>query len=810
MSSDEEARRLLSDTPEKTTICEICHEDTAQAKRALICAQCAVRFHTTCFRQKYAKLITTNHAKKWFCPDCEPIKKNVPQPKLTKKKERKNKSGALTPTKGVNSENKYARLMDVSLRAGKKFNAMVIEKSEDMLHLTQNLKNELEAHFGGQEDEIVDDDAAPSVVLLRKVLSAMSTLESSLYTLQYQSIQNEVDFIKDIKFPSDPETKNVEKEAKDAAKAKLKVKTGGGASRLYTSAQIQKLEEWYSKSSRPESSEIQAMYRIINAPQYADTDLQPEGIAVKQIRIWFDNRRAKERLDYMRMKMKEEDTSNMDSEEIKKLKASYIDEAKEVLEARVAKMRETSAGAMEIVEEAEKVALEPTSTIGDSSVDASPIIETKKKAAPPAQKSKQRLRMDHVASVRKACRLAKEQGLRQFIDEEETKEIRAKAMQAARERLFYNGKAVGSHPLTKEEVTDFKFKLLKLVEEDAPAESCMDIIELLLSVDIPAQVLVDTRLDRQLKLVAKSHQDNKELVKLATRLSDNIQSIILAVDEQGPMPIVEEKPSAAGDAPKIVRAKFSVDQLRLLEKAFLINEAPDKDQLLKLRARMNKVSGDSSSDYKQLRCWFYKRKAAGHPPSTLVDALASGEVKSLDEEDSEGDESFMEKIVTATPQTAPTAARKTKSQGRIFSEKQLQVLHATYEANSRPDASVFDTLQEKMNVLSEDDTNVITKRQLKNWFSNRRAKDQKGKAVIDDEEHVKEEVGMTAPATDLSRVLLNPDEESHNNVEMDQDSDDEHLVKPSAQKELFEQDSPSKRKLDMPSSFLPQKKPKQA
>ncbi len=39
------------------------------------------------------------------------------------------------------------------------------------------------------------------------------------------------------------------------------------------------------------------------------------------------------------------------------MKAAYIDEAKEVLEARVAKMRETSTGAMEIVEEAEQLRL---------------------------------------------------------------------------------------------------------------------------------------------------------------------------------------------------------------------------------------------------------------------------------------------------------------------------------------------------------------------------------------------------------------------------------------------------------------------
>ncbi|KDO27110.1 hypothetical protein SPRG_07821 [Saprolegnia parasitica CBS 223.65] len=790
-----------------STICEVCHEDTLNAKRALVCAQCHVRFHTTCFRQKYAKLITTNHAKKWFCPDCEPIKKMTSMPKAARKSAKGTNArpkGATTPTKApspaaaTTHDAKYARLVDVALKAGKKFNAMLIEKSEEMLHMAQSLKGDVEGHFATTAH---DDEATPSAVLLRKVLAGLSTLESALYTVQYQSVQTEVDFIKDVKFPPNLEMKTLEKEAKEAAKAKLKVKTGGGASRLYSSAQIAKLEEWYSKSSRPESSEIQAMYRIINAPQYADAELQPEGIAVKQIRIWFDNRRAKERLDYMRLKMKDEDTSNLDNEDIKKLRAAYIDEAKEVLEARVAKMRETSAGAMEIVEEAEQLALEPSTSATSPAAEheAAPEV-TKRKAPAPATKSKQRLRMDHVASVRKACRLAREQGL----SEEEVKEIRAKAMQAARDRLFYNGKALGSHPLTKDEVTDLKFKLLKLVEEDAPAEACIDILELLLSVDIPAQVLVDTRLDRQLKLVAKSHQENKELVKLATKLSDTIQAVIAAADDPNAMPAsVETTLSEMKDAAptKIVRAKFNVAQLRLLEKAYNLNDAPDKDQLLKLRMKMNKVSGESSSDYKQLRCWFYKRKAAGHAPNALAEALAAGDVKPMDEDDSEGDELPMD---DEKPPAPASTARKSKVQGRIFSDKQLQVLHAAYDASPRPEASVFDELQDQMNILSEDETSAITKRQLKNWFSNRRAKDQKGKdmlAVMDDDS-VKTEMTPAKRTTDLAHMLLNPYEEDD---AMTQDSDDEgkdHVNEP-----MTEAASPKrKRSIDETS---PSKKPKQ-
>ncbi len=214
---------------------------------------------------------------------------------------------------GVNNnshDEKYARLMDVSLKAGKKFNAMILEKGEEMLAVAQGLKHDVESAMGkmktsqtsksglrrrggygisssdeqpnqhndddehehehehgeNHEDELLMPPMDPKV-LLRKVVAGLSQLESALYTLQYQSVQTEVDFIKDVKFPPNLELLSLEKEAKEAAKAKLKVKTGGGASRLYSSAQIVKLEEWYGKSSRPESSEIQAMYRIINSPQ---------------------------------------------------------------------------------------------------------------------------------------------------------------------------------------------------------------------------------------------------------------------------------------------------------------------------------------------------------------------------------------------------------------------------------------------------------------------------------------------------------------------------------------------------------------
>ncbi|CAK4689607.1 unnamed protein product [Aphanomyces euteiches] len=774
----DQAQASKSATSTPSNLCEVCGEDTSNAKRALVCAQCGVRFHPTCFRQKYAKLIQTNHLKKWFCPDCEPIKKIAVTPKgkgkrrgggdskaaagTTPDKKAKTSAGAAPSqaslagtSSSAKSDDQYARLVDIALKAGKKFNGMVVEKGEEMLSLAQSLKQDVENHLGIKKQEPKDDsddenatgagdddnDDQPlasaassssglaSTVLLRKLVAGLSQLESLIYTLQFHAVQTEVDLIKEVKFPTNLEQKSLEREAKELQKAKLKVKTGGGASRLYSSAQIAKLEEWYGKSSRPESSEIQAMYRIINAPAYADSELQPEGIAVKQIRIWFDNRRAKERLDYMRMKMKDLDTSSMDAEAIKKMKAAYIDEAKEVLEARVAKMRETSTGAMDIIEEAEQLVVDPTSVTasagahsgGEESVQHSPP-DVKKPA-----KAKHRLRMDHVASVRKAVKVSREMGL----SEEEIKEERSRAIQAARDRLYWNGKPLGAHPLTKDEVTHLKFQLINIVEQDEPAENCMDILELLLSVELPAQVLLDTRLDRQLRLLAKAMQDNKEVVRLANKLSDHIQAVVNQTSLGDGAPAsglastdAEENGSAKDEKTKQSRVKFTVEQLLLLEKAFQQNESPDKETLVKLGATLNKTSGGSGThDYKQLRCWFYKRKAAGHPPSAIADVIATKGENLSD-------------IGTASDREHDDDDHG-KSRHRVWNDQQVALLNAAYAASIRPSSAVVQELVEQLN--RDNDGAAVAKTQLEAWFAAKRVHDRR--AFIDQRVKAAQEAG---------------------------------------------------------------------
>ena len=113
--------------------------------------------------------------------------------------------------------------------------------------------------------------------------------------------------------------------------------------------------------------------------------------------------------------------------------------------------------------------------------------------------------------------------------------------------------------------------------------------------------------------------------------------------------------------------------------------------MLKLRAKINKVvlGENASNDYKQLRCWFYKRKALGHPPTALAEAVAAGDVKTLSdmsELSSDGSGGEDTKVHSTSSWKSST---KPKVQGRIFSDKQLHVLQATYDLNPRPDPNVF-------------------------------------------------------------------------------------------------------------------------
>ncbi|ETM45672.1 hypothetical protein L914_09332 [Phytophthora nicotianae] len=672
-------------------------------------------------------------------------------------------------------------------------------------------------------------------VLLRRVHNGLDSLKQLLEQLQVAGIQFEVDFIREAKATPNQDRKSTSasgarKQATGTAGRSASGSKGkSGASRLYSSKQIQKLEEWYQRSSRPESSEIHSMYRIINCPDYADPELQPEGISVKQIRIWFDNRRAKERLDYMRLKMKDISTTDMDADSVKKMKAAYIDEAKEVLEARVSRMRENGQGSGHVVDEADMALIANTADqpMHGRAPKAIPCGGSMRDGVdrPPTSGSsvqKKRIRIDHVASVRKALRDARDAGK----SEEETKALRLAAIERARERLhvpYKNARTGASKPLGKEEVSHIKMKMLKMLEEDASAEELTDIIELLLSLIIPRAVLIESGIQRQLELVLIAHKDNKELVRQTKKLQGEFQwivengdapsvvaamageastnkkrkekprSLLLSVDTEslpgtpGSSPSSGPTPSPESRRPRV---KFSLAQLVKLEKYFHKEDTPSKKKLDKIAARLNAIaSSDPSSDaaqrsidYKQIRCWFYKRRSANQPPQALsgadlhIDDAASSSSSSSDTESDNDtksekgsksraksksktlaiapggsgakrkaavsdDKSNAKRSKTETPNvhTAATETTETVSRsdedsagsaqaGRIFNVKQLATIIEEYEKNPRPTVA---RLEELLKVLNQDDHTDeysgnalgVTKQQIKTWFSNRRAKE---------------------------------------------------------------------------------------
>ncbi|RLN98466.1 hypothetical protein BBJ28_00005779 [Nothophytophthora sp. Chile5] len=966
--------------------CEVCHEPR-NGRRALLCAQCKCMYHSSCFRKQFAKLVHGS-GRQWFCPDCEPAAKSSEaseKQQTNTPRKRRDESGKARSSRGAKGaapsasaqgskgdgedraaaggaggtnygipsagEVELQRMTELALRGGKKINATVLERTEEMLQLTQTLSREIDNVMGvtWQESErgtsangygdaydanngslkheqdkvsspppppfllvpasssshassaassqiVATSDntphtnggsgnsatwngsIAPSVseqeVLLRRVHAGLDSLKNLLEQLQVTGIQFEVDLIKEIKTPPSRQerkpaattggsmARKMQSGAASGASARTASGTKGknGASRLYSSKQIQKLEEWYQRSSRPESSEIQAMYRIINSPDYADPELQPEGISVKQIRIWFDNRRAKERLDYMRLKMKDISTTDMDADSVKKMKAAYIDEAKEVLEARVSRLRENGQGSGHIVDEADMLLLGGTgdrplpvkasksspSAAGKISGTA---LSSGKEAAETSKSSstggsvssqKKRIRIDYVASVRKSVKDARDAGK----SEEEIKALRTAAIERARERLhvpYKNARTGPSKPLGKDEVTHIKLKMLKLLEEDAPAEELTDVIELLLSLIIPRAVLLESGFQRQLELVLKAHKDNKELVRQTKKLQDEFQTIV----DKGDAPSVvaamagdtgasrkrkeksrslllsvdtESLPGTPGSSPnsgptpspdsRRPRVKFSLEQLVKLEKYFHKEDTPSKKKLDKIAARLNAIAAmdpksdeaQKSIDYKQIRCWFYKRRSANQPPQALSaadlhedDGSSLSSSSSDTESDTNDDGSSMPKAgrtmakarakpkpkTSATATLASAAAKRkappsdeksgakrakkdssaaadigrapslssaspgkkeeataksqeeteaSKHAGRIFNVKQLATIIEEYEKNPRPSVARLLELQKVLNQDDHADEHFVnalgvTKRQIKTWFSNRRAKE---------------------------------------------------------------------------------------
>ncbi|CAI5701637.1 hypothetical protein KXD40_002855 [Peronospora effusa] len=728
-----------------------------------------------------------------------------------------------------------------STHASSASSAQIIATNDSNPHADSS--NRTPAGWNGSASSTVSEKD----ILLRRVYNGLGSLKQLFEQLQVAGIQFEIDLMKEVMVAPNEDRKGAS--SSGSRKSQGSTGTGGrsasgskgksGASRLYSSKQIQKLEEWYQRSSRPESSEIHSMYRIINCPDYADPELQPEGISVKQIRIWFDNRRAKERLDYMRLKMKDISTTDMDADSVKKMKAAYIDEAKEVLEARVSRMRENGQGSGQVVDEADMALIANTAdqsiygrvsraSLSSTGKANSDLVNATKDgnenlrhpSSSGSSGQKKRIRIDYVASVRKTIKDARDAGK----SEEETRALRTAAIERARERLhvpYKNARTGPSKPLGMEEVLHIKMKMLKLLEEDAPAEELTDIIELLLSLIVPHVILIESGIQQQLELILLAHKDNKELVRQTKKLQEEFQFIAENGDtptmvgetisskkrkeKSGPLLLsmdTESLPGTPGSSPisgpapspesRRPRVKFSLAQLVKLEKYFHKEDTPSKKKLDKIAARLNGIASmDPSSDaaqrsidYKQIRCWFYKRRSANQPPQALSGAdlhIEDAVLNSSSSSDTESDDDNLsdkgrtkstpnsmtpslsifgakrkglsgdDKISVKRPkvetpvQPAPSEAaaagyknamtKKCDDEvagsihaGRFFNVKQLATIIEEYEKNPRPTMARLEELLKILNQvdhINEYSANAmgLTMQQIETWFSTRRAKE---------------------------------------------------------------------------------------
>lgn len=835
------------------TICPVCDEGESE-KRALTCVVCQQIYHLTCYQREFPKLNqdTSVSNKEWNCPECQTKKtlaEKMQTPKKRKKrvfkektktkiKVRRGSTSAKSPGSGnvkesaAASDDRFARVVDAALKSGKKFNLIIMEKSEEIIRLAQSLILEAEGFQNQsenrptnnqnsdatleQEKEVEDyeeeedgdvntkehpdfhtaaatmmplsvkKEEAPAVIstaktdksqnppssrtteqtnsLLNTLVHGLESIQDSLQQLQFSSVQAEVNLIKDVKLPAMKPQRLVQSKNGKPKESKKK----GNTFRLYTPFQQNKLEEWYQLSSRPEAPEIHAMFRVINSDTYAARDIQPDGISAKQIRIWFDNRRAKERLDYMRVKTKDARLTISDPDEIQKLKDTYLLEAKEVLESRVSRLRETTQGSAIIIEEGKGLVgpehggslskakpkgtkASPSSSGGPTNASQNHSSSTvRAPSAAPGSSSKKRLRIDYVASVRKAIKDARDSGK----TDEEIKDIRNIAIEAARVRLHIPTKSLrNSKVVGEEEVTFVKCKLLSMLESNATAEEVADMIELFMALDIPRHVLISSEFMRSLELASKTYKQTKWLVKEITALQLKFESII-----DGPEVVVE--------APeKRQRMKFTPMQLKTLEQCFLKKNNPGKKMLLKISSRLNAPElrdGETQRpiEFKQVRCWFYKRRSAKEPPFSLQDNQTTtnndeGEetssphnppdISSTESEGGDDDGDLDEDLdpdattliqsstspennpsKTITPprkQTSTTTPGKTDKGGRIFSRRQIEFIRREYELDPRPDSKAADTIVEILNTKSYDPGNGVTRRQVMTWFSNRRAKE---------------------------------------------------------------------------------------
>lgn len=78
------------------------------------------------------------------------------------------------------------------------------------------------------------------------------------------------------------------------------------AGRIFNVKQLATIIEEYEKNPRPTVARLEELEKVLNQDDHTDElSVSATGVTKQQIKTWFSNRRAKERLDLIKMKIKE-------------------------------------------------------------------------------------------------------------------------------------------------------------------------------------------------------------------------------------------------------------------------------------------------------------------------------------------------------------------------------------------------------------------------------------------------------------------------------------------------------------------------
>lgn len=116
-----------------------------------------------------------------------------------------------------------------------------------------------------------------------------------------------------------------------SSKPKKDTKQGG---RVFNIKQLSFIIKEYDHDPKPTVAKIEEISKVMNSPDFIEDDGAYAPIASRQVKTWFSNRRAKERTDYVKARLKEAQESGVSKDEIDKVKTEAEAEHREILNKR--------------------------------------------------------------------------------------------------------------------------------------------------------------------------------------------------------------------------------------------------------------------------------------------------------------------------------------------------------------------------------------------------------------------------------------------------------------------------------------------